>query len=93
MDASYFGSTQEPINKWPVTDTVLNTAGLADCHSSEHGGPRSASNFRSDHPGGTQFLFCDGSVHFLQEGIDLLPISWSMQNATMLVVLHFRRRT
>ena len=26
--------------------------------------------FKSKHPGGAQFLFCDGSVHFLNEGMD-----------------------
>ena len=27
-------------------------------------------SFASSHPGGAQFLFADGSVHFLTEGID-----------------------
>jgi prepilin-type N-terminal cleavage/methylation domain-containing protein/prepilin-type processing-associated H-X9-DG protein len=33
-------------------------------------GNRSLRIFRSDHPGGSQFVFLDGSVHFVQESID-----------------------
>jgi prepilin-type N-terminal cleavage/methylation domain-containing protein/prepilin-type processing-associated H-X9-DG protein len=35
-------------------------------------GQHIANGFRSDHPGGCNFLFADGSVHFLEEGIDML---------------------
>ena len=31
----------------------------------------SMSNFRSDHPSGCLFLFCDGHVQFLPENIDM----------------------
>jgi prepilin-type N-terminal cleavage/methylation domain-containing protein/prepilin-type processing-associated H-X9-DG protein len=32
----------------------------------------SCANFRSDHNGGANFMFADGSVHFLNEDIDML---------------------
>jgi hypothetical protein len=66
-----YGSTLEPMNKRPVTGSILNEPGILDCRSSLNGGPHSSSNFRSDHSGGAQFAFCNGSVHFLHEDIDL----------------------
>ena len=36
------------------------------------GGPHQAPNFRSDHSNGGNFLFCDGSVHYLADNIDML---------------------
>ena len=60
----------EPMNKTPVTGSTLNEPGIMDCRSSADGGPHSSSNFRSDHPGGVQFVFCDGSVQFLVGSID-----------------------
>jgi prepilin-type N-terminal cleavage/methylation domain-containing protein/prepilin-type processing-associated H-X9-DG protein len=66
-----WGSTVEPPNKRPVTDTYASIAGLADCTCSLKGGPHSTANFRSDHPGGIQFVFADGSARFLAQTIDI----------------------
>ena len=74
---SIFGCTVEPINKYPVTETYLELSQLFHprCPASYSTSPRgksAMSNFRSDHPSGCNFLYGDGSVHFLSEGIDLV---------------------
>jgi prepilin-type N-terminal cleavage/methylation domain-containing protein/prepilin-type processing-associated H-X9-DG protein len=69
--SSSWGSTVDRPNKSPVTDTWFDIATAADCRSSLLGGPHSTANFRSDHPGGVQFLFADGSVHFIAQTIGL----------------------
>jgi prepilin-type N-terminal cleavage/methylation domain-containing protein/prepilin-type processing-associated H-X9-DG protein len=78
---SIYGCTIEPMNKSPVTETFMNYGQLlADygnstpghyCAASYDGGKHSVSNYRSDHPGGCNFLMADGSVTFLNEGIDM----------------------
>ncbi len=71
VTSSIYGSTVERLNKWPVTSTMLISASQSDCRSSFSGGPHTMSNFRSDHPGGGNFLYCDGSVKMIIEDIDL----------------------
>jgi prepilin-type processing-associated H-X9-DG protein len=51
-------------------------------------GPHATPNFRSDHSGGCQFLFADGSVHFLADGTDMLTyqqMSTTMGNETIVI--------
>lgn len=81
-----YGTTVEPMNKYPVTDTYLDlgqyaadltassksfTAATHYCKPSYEGGKHTVSNYRSDHPGGCQFAMADGSVNFASEDIDL----------------------
>ncbi len=53
--------------------TLLPTSCSGPYNSTPGGcGPHIAPNFRSDHPGGGNFLYADGSVHFINEDIDML---------------------
>jgi prepilin-type processing-associated H-X9-DG protein len=80
---STYASTIEPMNKRPVTDSFLDFSQYGSehvtlptnpnlyCKASFETGKHSVSNFRSDHPGGCNFLMADSSVAFLNEDIDI----------------------
>lgn len=78
---SAFGCTVDPLNKNPITQTVVWAApgqarDLMTCRSSqtssgEDRAKHQTSGFRSDHRGGANFLYADGSTRFVESAIDM----------------------
>ena len=66
-------ATTAPINfpTCPGEDGVPNDEnfGGSGCNNKENSWNTSM-GFKSEHAGGCQFVFCDGSVHFISETID-----------------------
>ena len=67
--------------------SVPSAVGTPPAQNSQ-GGTHTSCNYRSDHGGGANFLFADGSVHFLQANIDMLlyqQMSTAMGNETIVI--------
>ncbi|MEM7457066.1 MAG: DUF1559 domain-containing protein, partial [Planctomycetota bacterium] len=79
--AGGWGSTAQPMNKQVTDDSFFDESdpfnnnpswGASDTTGTyTASGPHWASNFRSEHAGGGNFWFCDGSTQFIQENIDM----------------------
>lgn len=64
---SLWTATTAPIN-YPTCKAERGYDTAGNCHREDQWG--AAQGFKSRHPGGCQFVYADGSVHFLSESID-----------------------
>ena len=62
---SIFASTADYLNKNPVTESLIDDSGFAGTAGGTANDNDSTSNFRSNHPGGSNFAFGDGSVQYI----------------------------
>ena len=73
--AGHLACTLEPLNKSPVTQFLFDEAAPPEvCAGTFTRGaqnPHRVPNFRSDHPGGGNFLFADGSTRFVDQAVDM----------------------
>ena len=70
--SSLFASTADPMNKNPVTETLVDDSSFQGASGGTANDADSTSNFRSNHPGGCNFGMVDGSVQFLSDRTDPL---------------------
>ncbi len=73
------GGWYNPNALWTATTAPINfntcgKQGVADNQQNcnDYRNWQTSQGFKSDHTGGAQFVFCDGSVHFLSETVDYL---------------------
>ena len=72
--AGHFACTVDPLNKNPVTQFLFNDRDkIRNCIGSltNSDNPHRVPNFRSEHPGGGNFLNADGAVRLIGEEIDM----------------------